>query len=280
MEELKDRWCADLEDILQCPVCFERPQRPIYQCRDGHHICSSCRMKLQVCPMCQGAYNGSRSFIAEHLALKLDDIKSSLLQPPVERQIVSNFTQTEEPEIAPEIKLSHPLAPKGKFPCRMGKCEFDDGHCRMLNHLRYCHKDRLCESTSIDGKIYTRQWEMDHLSNIEFDLAFSIPEMGIFFLITSIDSSGNFMGNVQMVHTNNVAKEFNCKLEMNGNHRTCSYEGFPRSCRTPADVAFNNSLHISSQDMRRMADKRNKVTCIFTITREEKKNIPVEKNAK
>ena len=69
------QWCVDLEDILQCPVCFERPKSPIYQCKDGHHICSICRMKLSMCPMCQGAYHGSRSFIAEHLALKLDDIK-------------------------------------------------------------------------------------------------------------------------------------------------------------------------------------------------------------
>ena len=67
---------------------------------------------------------------------------------------------------------------------------------------------------------------MDHLSNIEFDLAFSIPEMGIFFLISSIDSSGNFVGSVQMVHVNSVAKEFNFKLEIKGNNRTSSYEGF------------------------------------------------------
>lgn len=53
------QWCNDLEEILQCPVCFERPVKPIYQCNFGHHICSVCRGQITICPMCQKTYNGS-----------------------------------------------------------------------------------------------------------------------------------------------------------------------------------------------------------------------------
>lgn len=69
------QWCNDLEEILQCPVCFERPVKPIYQCNFGHHICSVCRGQITICPMCQKTYNGSRSYLAEDLTLKLDEIK-------------------------------------------------------------------------------------------------------------------------------------------------------------------------------------------------------------
>ena len=81
----------------------------------------------------------------------------------------------------------------------------------------------------MDGKVYSRHWEIDHLSNIEFDLAFFIPEMGIFFLITSIDSCGNFIGNIQIVNNNTNARQFTYKIEIKGNNRTGCYENFVSS---------------------------------------------------
>lgn len=281
MEELKAQWCADLEEILQCPVCLERPQGTIFQCKGGHHICHTCKIQIVICPMCQGSYNGSRSFLAEHLSAKLDEIKASILLPVKEIKLETISTQTEnkiiieeDVEEIPEVKLTEPLAAKGSFPCRIGKCTFEGPHGRMLNHLSYYHKDRLIESESLTGKEYSRQWEMDHLSNIAFDLAFYISKMGIFFLITSIDSSGDFIGNVQMVHNKNTAFTFKYKLEIKGNGRCCSFEDFPRTCRTLAEKSYQNSLHIASQDMQRLVSNKNKFTCIFTLTREEPKSEP------
>lgn len=279
MEELRVKWCNDLEEILQCPVCFERPVKPIYQCNFGHHICSVCRGQITICPMCQKTYNGSRSYLAEDLTLKLDEIKNSLIAPPKEIQLVTISTQTDNVEIiekkeeenVKEVKLTQPSAAKGSFPCRLAKCTFQGPHSRILNHLNYYHKDRLVETESSNGKEYSRQWEMDHLSNIVFDLAFFIQKMGIFFLITTINGAGDFTGNVQMVHNNNTAHEFKYKLEIRGNGRSCSFEGFPRSCRTLEETTFKNSLHIASQDIQRIVCNKNKFTCIFTLTRNEPK---------
>ena len=68
--------------------------------------------------------------------------------PPKEQKVESVGTQTEkelETETKSQIRLNRPLAAKGKFPCRIGKCRFEDAYSRILNHLRYHHKDRLLE---------------------------------------------------------------------------------------------------------------------------------------
>ena len=40
----------EVERELECPVCMEVSQPPIYQCEEGHIICSSCKPLLKVCP--------------------------------------------------------------------------------------------------------------------------------------------------------------------------------------------------------------------------------------
>lgn len=42
-------------NLLECPVCLDIPFKPrvIFQCDDGHVICSDCRMKVLVCPECR-----------------------------------------------------------------------------------------------------------------------------------------------------------------------------------------------------------------------------------
>ncbi|CAA7055665.1 unnamed protein product [Microthlaspi erraticum] len=40
-------------DILDCPICFEALTIPIFQCENGHIVCSSCCPKLSnTCPSC------------------------------------------------------------------------------------------------------------------------------------------------------------------------------------------------------------------------------------
>ena len=40
----------DIESELECPVCMEIARPPIYQCEEGHLICSSCKPLLTNCP--------------------------------------------------------------------------------------------------------------------------------------------------------------------------------------------------------------------------------------
>ncbi len=50
-EELRE-----LEEELECPVCMDISRPPIYQCEEGHIICSACKPLLTQCPHCGKNY--------------------------------------------------------------------------------------------------------------------------------------------------------------------------------------------------------------------------------
>lgn len=45
-----------LPEDLKCPVCWEVPESNIYQCSNGHIVCSSCSFSLTECPCCRIKY--------------------------------------------------------------------------------------------------------------------------------------------------------------------------------------------------------------------------------
>ena len=56
---------ASRADAFDCPVCWEPLRRPIYQCLNGHLICSACTGRLErssnkVCPTCRVALGDER----------------------------------------------------------------------------------------------------------------------------------------------------------------------------------------------------------------------------
>ncbi|KMZ00129.1 probable E3 ubiquitin-protein ligase sinah [Drosophila simulans] len=57
--------------LLECPVCFGYIMPPIMQCPRGHLICSTCRSKLTICPVCRVFMTNIRSLAMEKVASKL-----------------------------------------------------------------------------------------------------------------------------------------------------------------------------------------------------------------
>ncbi|XP_043647089.1 probable E3 ubiquitin-protein ligase sinah [Drosophila teissieri] len=60
-----------LISLLECPVCFGYMMPPIMQCARGHLICSSCRSKVNLCPVCRVSMTNIRSLAMEKVASKL-----------------------------------------------------------------------------------------------------------------------------------------------------------------------------------------------------------------
>ena len=56
----KEKFIQEKERDLECPVCLDTAQVPIYMCEEQHAICSSCRMndKVDKCPLCRVQYFG------------------------------------------------------------------------------------------------------------------------------------------------------------------------------------------------------------------------------
>lgn len=73
----------EIEAELECPVCMEVSRPPIYQCEEGHIICSNCKPLLKVCPHnCGQKYSepAIRCRFAEKLADKYFTAIASLTQ--------------------------------------------------------------------------------------------------------------------------------------------------------------------------------------------------------
>nr|XP_046472636.1 E3 ubiquitin-protein ligase sina-like [Neodiprion pinetum] len=254
VEEMRAKWCEDLEELLQCPVCFERPESPVKQCERGHHICNVCKDLITECPLCKSRFSNARSYLAEELSIKLDDIKLSLLHPMHSlnnrgRNSVGSQTETNVVIAKNGSKITKrapPEAPKGKFPCRIGTCS-------------NCTSDNM----------YQQVWEMEYYKNVKYDLAIRVAEMGLFFMHIKIDDNGDLFGVVQIVGTNYIGKEFNYELKIMSSQRISIFKDKVCSCVTSPMSLFENidCLSINHKDMTRMIAGSDTFTCIMILTR-------------
>ena len=72
---------SDMEDELECPVCFEvSDTAPIFKCSEDHLMCRSCRPRLSVCPLCRAqlGHKYQRFRGAERLAERLQALRTEL----------------------------------------------------------------------------------------------------------------------------------------------------------------------------------------------------------
>jgi len=63
---------SEVESELECPVCLQISMPPIYQCPEGHIVCSACKPLLKACCLCETKYTDPpiRCRFAEKLAAK------------------------------------------------------------------------------------------------------------------------------------------------------------------------------------------------------------------
>eukprot|EP00096_Caligus_rogercresseyi_P009048 TRINITY_DN3002_c0_g1_i1.p1 TRINITY_DN3002_c0_g1~~TRINITY_DN3002_c0_g1_i1.p1 ORF type:complete len:483 (+),score=143.23 TRINITY_DN3002_c0_g1_i1:44-1492(+) len=69
---LNNEELQEIEGELECPVCMDISRPPIYQCEEGHIICSTCKPLLTNCPHCASKYSepAIRCRFAEKLSLR------------------------------------------------------------------------------------------------------------------------------------------------------------------------------------------------------------------
>ena len=66
-----------VRDLLECPVCMDVIKSvPVYQCANGHVICTGCIEKLNNCPICR-----NDSSLRRILKLEKIDQRLEVFQP-------------------------------------------------------------------------------------------------------------------------------------------------------------------------------------------------------
>lgn len=70
---------GDIPDEFKCPICYEVPQAEIYQCTNGHTICSSCQSKNgRLCPHCRLPFHVESGLIRNRA---LETLLDSMIVP-------------------------------------------------------------------------------------------------------------------------------------------------------------------------------------------------------
>merc|ERR1719452_116106 len=67
-----ESFLKELQESVECPVCFSIPRAPpVPCCQNGHVICSKCKDKVEVCPTCRVTMTNSVSQVAATIIQKI-----------------------------------------------------------------------------------------------------------------------------------------------------------------------------------------------------------------
>ncbi|XP_014204669.1 uncharacterized protein LOC106636689 [Copidosoma floridanum] len=279
---LRDKFASDLEELLQCPVCCETLSTTVPTCVQGHHVCLKCQPQLSVCPYCKGDFNGTRNYLAESLLTKFEEIKSSLINPKTNASRTDMICVETQTDWGNDISGSTPLIKtdlnqnvqkkskvvtavgKGRYPCKFENCNTELGHGRMIPHFRYYHKENLIEEKLVDFGKYVMEWEHNCLDK-KYERVISIPDMGLFYLYIAINEAGDLQGNLQIINSALVAKQFNYSLLLGNQNTSMSYNGQVTSCRTTLEKIKTKSLFVNSLCMSQLMGEKQTVNCSLVV---------------
>ncbi|XP_045760876.1 uncharacterized protein LOC123864462 isoform X2 [Maniola jurtina] len=252
--EVKPESLLNLDDLLQCPVCYEIPTGQIFQCNEGHHVCGRCKMRLDVCPVCRALFFGTRNYAMEELISNFRKMRSLKLgskasgsgssessTPAKENTSVEHENDAnddaddnDEDENNTNIVERPPGPPQpcsGLFRClccKTGKAARLPS-ARLLNHLRYFHAPDLLEGRSENGE-YLQAWQFSTVPG-KLVTAVRISDMGIFFLTIEINSN-LVCAWLSMAASPWVAHEFSYTITICGNDREAIFSDCVWSVRS------------------------------------------------
>ncbi|XP_068628541.1 uncharacterized protein [Battus philenor] len=238
----------NLDDLLQCPVCYEIPTGQIFQCNEGHHVCGRCKARLDVCPVCRALFFGTRNYAMEELIANFRKLRSFKLggklttgsgssessTPARDTGDTENDTGEEEENnvnVPIERILRAPQACKGLFRClccKNGNAERLPA-ARLLNHLRYFHSPDLIEGQSDNGE-YLQAWQFPTTIG-RIVTAVRVSDMGIFFLIIEITDACVYSW-LTMASSPWVANEYSYSVTISGNDREAIFSDCVWSVRS------------------------------------------------
>ncbi|XP_049887284.1 uncharacterized protein LOC126381829 [Pectinophora gossypiella] len=248
--ETKTEALPDLDDLLQCPVCYEIPSGQIFQCNEGHHVCGRCKMRLDVCPVCRALFFGTRNYAMEELIANVKKLRAFKLggkvttgtsssensTPAIEEPAAENEEEEAEDEennlnFASRPAFRAPPACKGLFRClccKVGNAERLPA-ARLLNHLRYYHAPELLEGQSENGE-YLQAWQFSTVPG-RLVTAVRVADMGIFFLVIEISNDSVYAW-LTMAASPWVAHEFCYTVTISGNDREAIFSDSVWSVRS------------------------------------------------
>lgn len=126
--------------LLECPVCLYTMKPPIFQCQNGHSICSECKPGLLKCPTCRGALIDTRNLLAEELAYKVIYPCKNTVRGCCEKVSLEDMKKH---EIACPHRMYECLVAKDNG-CTWTGCRSDILRHMEEKHGKYIYRSDLC----------------------------------------------------------------------------------------------------------------------------------------
>ncbi|XP_023211682.1 E3 ubiquitin-protein ligase Siah1-like [Centruroides sculpturatus] len=137
-----------LANLLMCPICYSQAQTPVYQCTNGHIVCSDCRSRITNCHTCREPLGHIRSLIVEQI-LRTMQAPCSFLPFGCPEVLREADRQPHE-----EICLFRPIP----CPFHTSPCTWEGARSHLPNHLLTVHPQipKLTQNTIFFGGVDTQ----------------------------------------------------------------------------------------------------------------------------
>ncbi|XP_022215527.2 probable E3 ubiquitin-protein ligase sinah [Drosophila obscura] len=216
--------------LLECPVCFGYIMPPIMQCSRGHLICSSCRHKLTLCPVCRVPMSNIRN-------LAMENVASKLFFPCKHSHYGCKLIMTYS-----EKKLHEDDCEFRPFFCPYpdDKCVWQGPLKDVFGHLVATHENVitmeghdiifLATNVNLEGAL---DWTMvQSCHGRHFLLSLEKIHLG--------EGCQQYFAACRMIGTMRDAAEFDYSISLDANNRTLRWQSKPRSIRE-SFVTFTNA---------------------------------------
>jgi E3 ubiquitin-protein ligase SIAH1 len=193
MDDLSRALDEDLLRDLECPVCMEYMVPPIKLCANGHHICSRCRERVQLCPTCRAMFLDVR-------CVALENIVRRQKYPCANRK--NGCLETFSIE---HIAEHHAVCVYGKIKCPFKlnwNCSWKGFKSDLKEHAKTAHTGCFFENSTLRSSLF---W--DRILTVLFCF-------GELFVHYKWIQDGRLYCAVQLIGTSSEASKYKCEFTL------------------------------------------------------------------
>ncbi|KAG2675097.1 hypothetical protein I3760_13G169400 [Carya illinoinensis] len=213
----------DLHELLECPVCMNLMHPPIYQCPNGHTLCSNCKGRVpNSCPTCRHELGNIRCLALEKL--------SESLELPCRYQVLGCHDK-----FPYYSKIKHEKHCKH----RPFNCPYSGNYCSvtgdiplLVGHLKNDHKVDIHDGCSFNHR-YVKSSPQEVGDATWMLSVFNCfgRQFCLHFEAFHLEMAPVYMAFLRFMGEEEEAKHFSYSLEVSGHGRKLTWKGIPRSIR-------------------------------------------------
>lgn len=196
---------------LECPVCYDIMRPEIYQCANGHSICSRCKFTVQLCPLCRSNDMDIRNY-------SLEKITPFLKYPCKFYKSGCNYVSKSS-----EIMKHEETCEFGPCECplkKAGKCQMKIDKSKIFDHIERNHSSFILKSSRV-----TSPFNVNETRESFYLIKYSATS----FLVRYKYENGKFYWTVQMMGSTEECKKFKFDIDVIDNSKNklrCYLKGF------------------------------------------------------